>query len=607
VLSWRIREGPKVKIGSIRFCGNFTLDPGLLKRQMLVKESTLFKSAPFVMKKLLLSIRKIKLYYQQQGWLDIDTKGRVFIEEIRFNPRKTIAHIKIHIDEPQRYTIEGLSIKGSTIFKEEELLAQIGLKKGSPYIQNLVHTALERIRRRYAELGYLEVSLEIKEEFFIDKPEVRLHVQIQEPQRIYMGRLIIKGNTRTKDEVIRRAFRIYPGQKLDMEKLLRGVARLRDTRWFEPEGFKLDLCDTADPSVKDVLLELKERKTGNIRFAGGYSANYGLIGIFELTQINFDIADLPESLAEIPFSFCGGGQYLRILLSPGVGRSAYSFDFREPYLFGKEAGLGVELFNIDIVRESYTEGRRGTRVILDKRWGDLKIGLESSFLGIKLWELEPDAPRSIKALQGRNEICSAIPFLQYDNRDSVILPTEGVNLGISFHYSGGFLPGDFNFVKTQIHAEHYFTLYRTGGGFKHVLALRTRFGCARPTRLDEDLPTFERFFAGGSGSLRGFRFRGVGPRENGDPIGGNALLLASVEYTFPIYHNYLRGALFVDSGSLVPKLRDLKGETLRVSVGFGVRIAPFGIVPIAIDIAFPVRKRHEDERQTVLIDFTFYY
>jgi outer membrane protein insertion porin family len=610
ILSWHIREGPRVTVEEIQFSGNLSVSPSVLKEQMLTKENTLFSSAPFVESILLKDLERIKLYYQREGWLDITAREpKVFVEDLIFNDEKTRVVIKIHIEEGERYRVKRLIIEGNTLFSEEEVKEWILIGEGDYYSERLLQQGITTLREKYIERAYLNVQITPEEIFILEQRAVDLRIHINENQKTYMGKLTILGNKKTRDDVIRRYFRIYPGDDFDLKKIREGINRLRDTGWFTPDGLNLRFTKGEEQNMQDLILEVKEAQTGHFRFAAGVSSRFGFVGLFEFVQRNFDISDLPKSLDDLPNSFQGGGQYLKIRVAPGVERSSNIFDFREPFVFGHEFGLGIRAFDVTTIWESYDEHRDGARLGLEKRWEDLSIALDIEVLNIDINDLEPDAPYAVRDVEGKHSQYSLGPSLNLDTRDSIIFPTQGFRLGLSHEYVGGILPGDFDFVKTTLSGEYFLTLYTTEEKFKHVLSFKTTVGLASPTRGQDDLPTFERYFAGGRGSIRGFKYRGVGPRQNGDPIGGNFLTFASIEYGFPIYRDTVRGVLFYDIANLAPKLNEFHLNQNRMSIGLGIRlIVPYlGNIPFAIDIGFPITKEPQDETETITADLGIFY
>jgi outer membrane protein insertion porin family len=366
--------------------------------------------------------------------------------------------------------------------------------------------------------------------------------------------------------------------------------------------------ETDDPRTRDVILEVKEGQTGTIRFAAGYSSSFGITGLLEFTQRNFDIADLPTGFDDLlsGTGFAGGGQFLRLRVSPAARRQSYTAEFREPYVFGYEFGMGITGYDINTLWESYDERRLGASVTFDKRFDPFIGQLKFDAYQLDVRGIQNGAPTAVQELKGRNSVFSLTPAIILDTRDSFILPTTGYKLLLSETYAGQILPGSFDFNKMSFEAESHFTIYKTDSQtpLKHVLSLQFTFGWGSGARQSDEIPIIERFYAGGRERPRGFDFRGMGPHENGDPVGGHALVLGTVEYTYPIFVEFLRGAFFYDIANLTPDIYQLRHEKWRNVVGFGIRffIPQLGNIPVKLDFGFPLTKQKFDERQTVTFD-----
>lgn len=364
--------------------------------------------------------------------------------------------------------------------------------------------------------------------------------------------------------------------------------------------------ETDEPNVRDVVVDIREGQTGSVRFAAGYSSAYGLLGLLEYTQKNFDIADLPNNAGEMfdGTAFAGGGQFFRARIQPAVERQSYSLDFREPWFFGHEVGMGARAYITNTLRESYDDERIGGEIRFDKRiepW-TFQIGFTAYTLTVD--DVDLGAPQGVKELEGENLVFALIPAIIVDTRDSFVIPTEGVRFSLTYEYNGQILPGDFDFNKVTFEGEGHVPLYTTEDRLRHVLSSSFTIGWAHAARTKETVPIVERFYAGGRDGPRGFEFRGMGPHENGDPVGGEALVLATVEYSYPLFTEFLRGAFWYDLGNLTPRIEDLWHDKWRNVVGFGIRfmIPQLGNIPVKLDFGWPLTKESEDERETVTFD-----
>jgi outer membrane protein assembly complex protein YaeT len=612
VLHWRVTEGPLVMVRAIEITGNDHFPAGDLKILMQTKEAGSFlliptPGSPYVQYTLEEDLKRLKLAYYQEGWLDIMKDDRIFIEDLLFTPDRTEVSIRLHVDEGQRYRIRNISFAGNTVINAEGLTAVLTSKVGEDYVVSRASLDAARIQDMYGERAYILAQVEHVTTILYDRQELDLVFRITENQEIMVGRIVVNGNTKTRFDVILRELKDFaPGEKFNKRLLIRGLQRLRDRQYFDPQaGLSARLEESQEPGVRDVILEVKEGSTGTIRFAGGYSSAFGILGIIEFEQRNFDIADLPKSLGDL-FSgeaFAGGGQLFSIRYAPSRTSQSFGVLFREPYFFGYDFGMGVSGRSINTQRESWKEERLSASLILERRFDPFRVELGVSAMRLELNDLEFDAPATVRGLEGVNRIFSMTPAIVLDTRDSLFIPTSGHKILLSYEFAGHPLPGDFDFGKTYFDVESFFTLFEPTPDRKHVVNFDLTLGYARP-RGDSTVPFFERYYAGGRGSIRGFDFRGVGPREAGDPIGGNAYAFFSTEYQYPIVGNVLYFAVFYDLANLTPAWDDLYHVKWRNTVGFGIKfiIPQLGNIPVSIDFGFPLSKRDDDDRETVTFD-----
>jgi len=620
-LTWTVDEGPLVSVREIVFSG-ISIPPKDLKKFMLTRENGSFLfiptgREPFVERNLREDVERIKLHYRMEGWLDIHHGDRVFVQDLEFTGDRTQVTVKIHVDEGPRYRIRGIRFQldpqSQGIFPEDVMRSWLASREGEPFTEINAGQDVSRIRDRYGERAFITAEVGYATVFPTRGPELDLVYSIKENSKMYVGRLVFEGNTKTREDVLRREFTrtgFLPGEEFNSRNLNRGMNRIRDRGYVEiPGGISYRTQEGDDPQTRDVIVDIKEGQTGNIRFAAGYSSAFGVLGILEFTQRNFDLADLPASLDDMASGtgFAGGGQTLRLRLAPAARRQTYSAEFREPYFFGYDLGMGLRGYKVSTVRESYHEDRLGGSLSIDRRFDPFILQLTFGGYRIALDDVDEDAPPAAKELEGVHTLLSLTPAIIMDTveRDQFLVAHEGLRASLSYEYAGQLLPGDFDFHKVIFNVETYFTLHETESKLKHVLNPQFVVGWAYEAEGMDTIPLFERFYAGGRDSIRGFEFRGMGPHEFGDPVGGDAYVFGSVEYSFPLFVEVLRGAVFWDIANIGNTFDDLFHDKWRNVVGFGIRfmIPQLGNIPVTLDFGFPLTKDDEDERQTVTFDF----
>lgn len=607
VLIFNIDEGPKVRISEIQFVGNEGFTRRTLLKQMDIRQkrfpSFLFPGR-FDEEKFRSDIQKIKEFYMNNGWLDVDVGWGTTYDNGSMS-------ITLYIKEGERYYVERLTIQGTQLFTEEELKEKLKLQEGGPFFLDALEKDIYQIRLAYGEQGFIGARVDEKHTFSPEEAKVNISFFVEERDRFYIERINIIGNDRTRDNVIRRQLTFYPGEKLDTEKIRDSQRRLVNTGYFDmesgvPTGINFE--PGSAPDKQNVIVEVKEGRTGMLRFGGGYGANVGAFGDISFTDRNFALFDFPKSWDDFfrGNAFRGGGEVLTLRFSPGFQRTEVLMSWTNPAIFDSPYSAGVSLFHYLRWYEEYQQQVSGTRISSGREiQRDFFVRLSPEFSNIHISrrraEVE-DTPQAVLDAQG-SHLKAGITLSAIMNRtDNIYAPTKGYEGESSLEFAGL----EVDIVKYRIQGTKYTTLFDVPGWGKHVLAYGGTFGIVQPT-TGNDVLIFERFFAGGYGSLRGFRFRGVSPldEKTGDQVGGNILMLLNTEYIIPIYKDVIRAAVFIDSGKADATVKDLNFDRFRASAGLGLRLSiPFlGRSTIAIDYGIPIIKRDGDETQAFSFNF----
>lgn len=361
--------------------------------------------------------------------------------------------------------------------------------------------------------------------------------------------------------------------------------------------------DRNDPfpnrSFADILTELEEGQTGRFMLGAGVSSFGGLNGTFIFHESNFDITRVPRSWQDIRElrAFRGGGQDLRIELSPGTLINRALISFREPYLFfvgDWPVSLSASAYTFSRLYPYFNETRTGGRFALAQQFSpSLQADIAFRVEDVGFSGFSYPASADYLAASGHNNLMTVRGSVRYDTRNSPIAPSEG------FYIEGAFEQGfgTYTFPKGTLETRRYVTVHsRPDGSGKHILSARGYAGFT-----GYDTPVFEKFFAGDWRSLRGFAYQGVGPFLYGKNTGGIMSLLGSVEYQFPLTANdRFNGVVFSDFGTVE---NSYSINDFRVSIGTGLRVLiPQFKLPIALDLAVPLVKGPDDKERL----FTFF-
>ncbi len=598
---YSIVEGPQVRIRKLRFEGNRHFSSWRLKQTV----GTSARFWPFIAgymdtEQIERDIQAVRNLYTSEGFLDaqVDTLSKT-------SPDKTRVNLTFLVDEGPRYRINQVLFRGNRAFSDEELAKRLRLGQGEFFTSLAIQRDLRAIEGAYGEIGYIEAEADFIRQFV--SPEapppawaqaldqgrpalMNLIFDVVESDQYRVGRIDIRGNTITQDRVIRRRLRFFPEQLYNTVAVEESRRRLLETRLFD----RVDITPLGQaPGVRDARVDIAEGKTAELLLGMGVSTNSGLVGTISFTQRNFDILAWPGSLEQFfrGEAFKGAGQTLRIVAEPGSEFNQFYVDWFEPYLFDQPYALGVKTFLFDRQRESYDEQRHGGVFSLGHRFKNRWYGeLSARVEGIDITDIDSDAPIEVWDIEGQHPLTGAKAMLVRDRTDSRWMPSKGDRLQVSYEQ----VFGDFTFGKAQGEYRIYRTAYVDALDRKHIVAGKLVTGY-----IFDSAPIFERFYGGGSGSVRGFDYRGISPRSlssNDDAIGGGFLLLAGAEYDFPLVGEQIRGVLFVDTGTVE---EGFEITTYRVAVGFGFRwVVPIlGPVPMSFDFGFPISKDGEDDTQ----------
>lgn len=582
---FNIREGHEVRIERITIEGAEEIDEDDLLDVMETSPRSLF--AIFhrgILKEEELEddLEKLVLHYRSEGFLDMKITAPV---EFAVDTDRARMSILIKVDEGRRYYTGKIKFSGNENFGSDSFSSLLDLKTDGVFSYQALRDNARSLRNFYAGEGYIDAGIRPQAVLNRETGKMDIEYIIQENQISYINRIEISGNETTKDIVIRRELAVRPGDIFDGIKVQRSQERLYNLGYFDK--VLADPIDTGAPNQKDLQIRVTEKKTGEFMFGFGYSSIYDFIAFVEVAQTNFDLFNPPL--------FMGGGQKLIARATFGTTRDSYWLGFTEPWLFGIPLSFSVDLYRKSTAWDDYRETRKGGDLRLRRRLtGFIYAGLTYRLEQVEISEVEDDAYWTVFSAEGKNWISSITPSLTRDTRDSNIIPSRGMKTTLSCEIAGGALGGDEEYVKTTFSNSFYQSIFPG-----HILCFRFMGGAAQPYGDSDMVPVFEKFYLGGANTIRGFRYREVGPFDpvTEEPIGGDSMLFASVEYTFPIVGDTIRGALFCDIGNVWAdkdwddEVRIFENEWLKglnSGAGIGVRLyLPIG--PLKFDYGWPLR------------------
>ena len=580
-ISVTIDEGAKFRVGEVRFEGVQSFKERRLRKLMRTKPRNvvLFRFGAFREEKFKEDIDRITAFYQSQGFLDVQVS-----HEFSYDEAKGKISIAIQITEGKQYQAGRVEIKGVQVIAESEVWQRLSILPGTTYSQQGMAQDIRNVQEYYFRYGYMNVQVIPDVNLNRDTGKVDIVYQITEGDLYFVEKVKIRGNTKTKDIVIRRELRIRPGDKFDGDAIDKSKQRLDNLGYFEEVSY--DTEPTSAPNRRDIVFKIKEKRTGELSFGAGISSIDQFIGFAEIAQRNFDLLNWPR--------FTGGGQNISLKGRWGTITRDFSFSFEEPYLFNKPISFGLDVYAIRNENRNvdFREERIGIGPTFSKAFTDfIRAGLGYKIERVKLFDIESDASPDVLLFSGKTLLSRLKLFMSRDTRNNVFFPTKGWTVGASGELIGTFLGGDEDYYILQATSTKYWS-FRGG---KHVIEWRVRGGVADDFG-SEQVPVFDRFFAGGLGTVRGYNYKRVGPIEGGSAIGGNTMAIVNLEYTFPIpYLENFKAALFIDIGDVERKSYKIDFGEWRMSIGPGLKInTPIG--PIAFYYGLPIANRDTEDR-----------
>ena len=583
-----IHEGHEIRIKEITIKGAVELDEDDILGVMETHAQSLFSilhRGRFIEEEFETDLERITLYCRSQGYLDM----KILDVEKTIGPGGKGIYITITISEGKQYHTGEVRVVGNENFPAEDLEVLLPLKTGDVFSYEALRKDTRAMRDFYFARGYIDADIRPRTVLNQTTGRMDITYAIRENKISYINRIDITGNKITRDIVIRRELAVKPGEIFNGIKVQRSRERLENLGFFQ--RVSIDPIPTAVSDKKDLVVRLEEKKTGEFMFGVGYSSMDDFIGFIEIGQGNFDIFNPPY--------FMGDGQKMKIRAEFGTSKSNYELSWVEPWFLGIPLSLGVDLYRRTRSWVDYNEKRLGGDIRLRKRLtGFTQVGLVYQLENVDIYDVDDDADWSIQTEEGAHLVSSITPSITRDTRDSFLIPTRGMKNTLAVQLAGGVLGGDKEFIKTTFYSSAYHSLFEG-----YIIGLRYRAGTAQPYGDTEIVPVYERFFLGGANTIRGFRYREVGPQgidprtglPNGDPIGGDSMMMGSVEFTFPIY-DMIRGVLFCDIGNVWsaknwemddPVFSGQWFKNLQAGAGFGLRLyLPIG--PIKLDYGWPL-------------------
>jgi outer membrane protein insertion porin family len=617
-LTFHVTRGPKLVIRDVAFIGNRQVPDAELAKALkdnrpqgllsLVTKRGAYNEATFAD-----DAQRVEDHYRDLGYVAV----RVGQPEVRAlddsaDGKTRFVQLRIPVFEGRRYRVGEVTFEGQTLVRSEALTAIFKLKPGAWYRQARIRDGLTKAREIYGSIGHMEFTAypDLKRRDMPAPPDgtslpapaqapddaggdlpaiVDVVLRVTEGPRYTINRIAFRGNTITRDEVVRRELMLYEGGVFNTEALKHSVRRVNQLGYFKAlEGSEKDLKVDKAAGIEnavDITFTLEEQNRNQVQFGGGMSAYDGAF---------FNLAFTTSNLL-------GKGSSLTLTGQKGTRSSIYQVSFSEPYAFGRPITAGVELYSrkVDLVTGpnviGYSEVRSGGNLTTGKQLfpytrAFLTYGYEVVDTAVSQ-ELRDSFGSNANARlsglfleDGRYTESRVTPAFVYNTVDSPFTPRSGKRISISMPVAGGPLGGTTSYIRPEVETILYFPHTR-----RTALGVRANVGLVRPFGGTRNLPYYLRYVMGGEYQIRGTELRSVGPLdEDNRAIGGDKFLLFNAEYYFDVL-GPVRALVFHDAGQAFAEDQPFDLRQLRTSSGAELRVVmPMLNVPFRLIYAWNV-------------------
>ena len=553
-IEYVIEEGEKLQIKKIQFVGNNAFSSSKLKRLMGTSEKGLLSfitsSGDLNQELLIQDAAKLTAYYQNDGYVE----ARVAEPEIIFEEDGIVVNIRL-VEGPQ-FKVGSVAMDGDLIIAEEQLLATLKIGEEEYYNRDTLRLDVLNLTDIYSDEGYANADIAPRIDKDTEKLVVNITFDINKGKQVYFEEIIISGNTKTRDKVIRRQLRVYEQELYSGSRLKRSVRNLYRLDFFE--DIKINTVKGSADDKQRLLIDVAEKRTGAFSFGVGYSGDENMFLTASVSEKNL----------------FGRGQILALKGQLGTKTTRYTLSFTEPWFLDIPLSAGADIYNWSYNFATYNKDSYGAKLRLGYPLFDYTRGnLTYTYDIANIYNVDDDASHTIKRDQGENTKSSITARVSYDSRDQLFNPTGGSMNSISYEFAG--LGGNVGFNKIIGESGWYFPLV-----WKTIGVLHAKAGYAKELQ-GKALPDYEKFYMTGTDGLRGFERDDLSPRdEDGNEIGGNKFVQFNAEIRFPLVPQAgVFGVTFFDTGDIYDTDENIELDNLRESAGLGVRwLSPMGPV-----------------------------
>ena len=584
-LKFDIEEGEITRIADINIIGakDYT-EKQLLKEMQLTTPGWLTwftKDDQYSKQKLTADLESLRSWYLNRGYLEFNIDST----QVSITPDREKIYITIAITEGPVYRMGDIKFAGELIVAESELRSLVSLKSGDTFSREKIVDSVKRVTDRLGNDGYSFANVNPVPDLDREKRVASFTMLVDPGRRVYVRRVNVVGNSKTKDEVVRRELRQLESSWYSLERIARSKERLQRTGFFADVNIETPAVPGTQDQV-DVNITVTERNTGSLNFGVGYSQADNLTLQASISQGNI----------------FGSGNQLAFQVNSGSVNKVYSLSYVNPYWTPDGVALGWDLYRRDVDTETLsvstykttTTGLGATFGIPLTEFDTIRLGLAGERTELQL-DPSVSPPRYLDFVNQFGEITNTLrTTIGYarDTRDSLVYPTKGrlTDIGLEI----GVPPGDLQYYRLSLQQQFLWTSERLPW---LTFLVNGELGYADGYG-GKPLPFFKNFYAGGVGSVRAFETASLGPRDiNGDVLGGDRRAVGNFEVLFPMPGNKdksVRLSAFLDAGNVWGVGQKVSASDIRAAVGLAVSWdSPVG--PLKFSYGQPVKSQDGDK------------
>ncbi len=582
-VTFAVSEGEIAKIRQINIVGARAFQESTLLKLFSLRTpgwlTWYTKNDQYSRQKLSADLETLRSYYLDRGYLEFNIDST----QVSISPDKQDIYITISITEGDQYTVSAVRLAGELLLPESELLKMVKIKPGAMFSREQVTETTKAISDRLANDGYAFANVNAVPEIDKEKRQVAFTLLVDPGRRVYVRRIQVQGNTRTRDEVIRREMRQMEAAWYDGEKINKSRTRVDRLGYFDEVTVETPAVPGTTDQV-DVHVNVKEKPTGNMMLGAGLSSSEGLVFSGSVNQQNL----------------FGSGKHVGVGFNTSKVNKLYSFSYTDPYYTVDGISRGFDVYYKDTDTTSLAVATYGTKSL----GGGVRYGFpigEDDFINFGLAydstkiKTTSNSPTRFQQYNGRT-FAGLVPTLGWakETIDSRIYPMRGYLARINGEMGLG---GTMRYYRTNLQYQQFFPVAR-----EYALMVNGEFGMAKGMG-GKALPFYKYYYAGGVGSVRGYKAGSLGPVDvaTGDRLGGERRFVGNVEFLFPMpgggQDKSLRLGAFFDAGRVWGMDGAYGGDDgMRYSAGVSLSwSSPLG--PLKFSLAQPLNKKVGDEVQ----------